>query len=32
MIKNLTGEDLQQWMRAGRADDLPDLHSFVAGL
>ena len=32
MIRELRGDRLQQWMDAVQADDLPPLHSFVAGL
>ncbi|MEV4418015.1 transposase [Catellatospora sp. NPDC049609] len=32
MVKNLTGHDLGQWITSVLADDLPGLHSFVAGL
>ncbi|MEV4417842.1 ISL3 family transposase [Catellatospora sp. NPDC049609] len=32
MMKNLTGHDLGQWIARVLADDLPGLHSFVAGL
>ena len=32
MIRELGGDRLQEWMDAVEADDLPALHSFVAGL
>ncbi|MEV5754809.1 transposase [Actinoallomurus sp. NPDC052308] len=32
MMLHLRGRDLDRWMDAVQADDLPDLHSFVAGL
>jgi transposase len=32
MIRELRSDCLQQWMDAVQADDLPALHSFVAGL
>ncbi len=32
MIRELGGDRLQGWMDAVEADDLPALHSFVAGL
>jgi transposase len=32
MMLNLRGHQLDQWMAAVQADDLPELHSFVAGL
>ncbi|MFI7449661.1 ISL3 family transposase [Nonomuraea sp. NPDC049714] len=32
MMLHRHGERLEQWMAAARADDLPDLHSFIAGL
>jgi transposase len=32
MMLRLQGHELDRWMDAVQADDLPDLHSFVAGL
>ena len=32
MIRLLRGHRLDQWMQEVQADDLPDLHSFLAGL
>jgi transposase len=32
MMLHLRGEHLDRWMIAVNADDLPELHSFVAGL
>jgi transposase len=32
MIRELRGDRLHQWMNNVQADDLPALHSFVAGL
>nr|WP_158102112.1 transposase [Streptomyces glaucescens] len=32
MLTQLQGEQLPQWIKAVRADDLPSLHTFVNGL
>ncbi|MGW4125651.1 transposase [Nocardia sp. NPDC004711] len=32
MMRQLRGRELEQWMNAVDADDLPALHSFVRGL
>ena len=32
MMRDLRGDRLAQWMDDVQADDLPDLHSFVAGV
>ncbi|MFE3281271.1 transposase [Nocardia sp. NPDC059239] len=32
MMRQLRGRELEQWMKAVDADDLPALHSFVRGL
>jgi transposase len=32
MMRDLRGDRLGQWMDDVQADDLPDLHSFVAGV
>jgi transposase len=32
MMLHLRGHDLDRWMTAVQADDLPELHSFVTGL
>ncbi len=32
MMLQLAGDGLEQWMNAVQASDLPEVHSFVAGL
>ncbi|MER5740105.1 hypothetical protein ABT117_31175 [Streptomyces sp. NPDC002262] len=32
MLTQLQGDQLPQWIKAVRADDLPNLHTFVNGL